>query len=37
MSHDPEAISPQRMGGKLLVDQVVAHGVRHLFCMPGQR
>ncbi|NYT35684.1 thiamine pyrophosphate-binding protein [Pusillimonas soli] len=24
------------MGGHLLVDQLVAHGVRHVFCVPGE-
>src|SRR5690606_9973605 len=25
-----------RMGGHILVDQLVAHGVRHVFCVPGE-
>lgn len=31
----PSAI-PVRTGGQILVDQLVAHGVRHLFCVPGE-
>ncbi len=25
-----------RSGGELLVDQLVVHGVRHAFCVPGE-
>ena len=25
-----------RLGGHILVDQLVAHGVRHVFCVPGE-
>jgi acetolactate synthase I/II/III large subunit len=25
-----------RTGGEILVDQLVAHGVRHMFCVPGE-
>ena len=25
-----------RMGGHILVDQLVAHGVKHVFCVPGE-
>src|SRR5215207_5026256 len=25
-----------RTGGEVLVDQLVAHGVRHAFCVPGE-
>src|SRR6266849_873682 len=25
-----------RSGGEVLVDQLVAHGVRHVFCVPGE-
>ena len=25
-----------RTGGEILVDQLVAHGVRHVFCVPGE-
>ena len=25
-----------RTGGEVLVDQLVAHGVRHVFCVPGE-
>ena len=28
--------SKARMGGHLLVDQLVAHGVEHVFCVPGE-
>src|SRR5690554_3498582 len=28
--------SKVRMGGHLLVDQLVAHGVEHVFCVPGE-
>ena len=24
-----------RSGGEVLVDQLIAHGVRHVFCVPG--
>lgn len=27
---------PSRLGGHLLVDQLVAHGVEHVFCVPGE-
>ncbi|MGE3149083.1 MAG: thiamine pyrophosphate-binding protein [Pseudorhodoplanes sp.] len=26
----------RRTGGEILVDQLVAHGVRHVFCVPGE-
>src|SRR5690606_32954493 len=25
-----------RLGGHLLVDQLIAHGVQHVFCVPGE-
>ena len=25
-----------RTGGRILVDQLLAHGVEHLFCIPGE-
>ena len=25
-----------RSGGEVLVDQLVVHGVRHAFCVPGE-
>ena len=25
-----------RTGGEILVDQLVAHGVQHVFCVPGE-
>ena len=25
-----------RTGGEILVDQLVIHGVRHVFCVPGE-
>ena len=27
---------PARLGGHILVDQLVAHGVQHVFCVPGE-
>lgn len=27
---------PARTGGQILVDQLLAHGVEHLFCVPGE-
>ena len=27
---------PPRLGGHILVDQLVAHGVKHVFCVPGE-
>jgi acetolactate synthase-1/2/3 large subunit len=27
---------PSRLGGHILVDQLVAHGVKHVFCVPGE-
>ena len=28
--------SNARTGGEILVDQLLAHGVRHAFCVPGE-
>jgi len=25
-----------RSGGEILVDQLIVHGVRHVFCVPGE-
>ena len=25
-----------RTGGEILIDQLVIHGVRHVFCVPGE-
>lgn len=33
-NQNPEPIS--RLGGHILVDQLVAHGVKHVFCVPGE-
>jgi acetolactate synthase I/II/III large subunit len=33
--HDGTALKP-RSGGRILVDQLVAQGVDHLFCVPGE-
>jgi acetolactate synthase-1/2/3 large subunit len=27
---------PSRLGGHILVDQLIAHGVKHVFCVPGE-
>ncbi len=35
MKHDTPA-TPSRTGGRILVDQLVAQGVDHLFCVPGE-
>jgi acetolactate synthase-1/2/3 large subunit len=29
-------MTPLRTGGQILVDQLIAHGVEHLFCVPGE-
>ncbi len=29
-------MTPLRTGGQILVDQLLAHGVEHLFCVPGE-
>ncbi len=34
-SATPSPASP-RMGGHILVDQLAAHGVKHVFCVPGE-
>ena len=35
MTHIPSPNSP-RTGGQILVGQLVAHGVKHVFCVPGE-
>ena len=35
MKHDNPAIQA-RTGGQILVDQLIAQGVDHLFCVPGE-
>ncbi|MCC7225342.1 MAG: thiamine pyrophosphate-binding protein [Burkholderiaceae bacterium] len=35
MTHTPSPNSP-RTGGQILVGQLVAHGVKHVFCVPGE-
>ena len=35
MSQAPSAKSP-RTGGQILVGQLVSHGVKHVFCVPGE-
>ncbi|MEI6115374.1 MAG: thiamine pyrophosphate-binding protein, partial [Burkholderiales bacterium] len=35
MTNIPSPNSP-RTGGQILVGQLVAHGVRHVFCVPGE-
>jgi len=35
MSSEPTPTT-QRTGGQILVDQLVLHGVRHIFCVPGE-
>ncbi len=32
----PSPTPASRLGGHILVDQLVAHGVRHVFCVPGE-
>ncbi|MCJ9712071.1 thiamine pyrophosphate-binding protein, partial [Bordetella hinzii] len=34
-SATPSSASP-RLGGHILVDQLAAHGVKHVFCVPGE-
>lgn len=36
MNHSKNTPAALRMGGHILVDQLVAHGVRHVFCVPGE-
>jgi acetolactate synthase-1/2/3 large subunit len=31
-----QTTQPSRLGGHILVDQLVAHGVKHVFCVPGE-
>ncbi len=33
---DDSPVTPSRTGGQILVDQLVAQGVDHLFCVPGE-
>ena len=35
MSQTPSATNP-RTGGQILVGQLVSHGVKHVFCVPGE-
>ena len=35
MSQAPSPSAP-RTGGQLLVGQLVSHGVKHVFCVPGE-
>ena len=35
MSQAPSAKNP-RTGGQILVGQLVSHGVKHVFCVPGE-
>lgn len=38
MTDSPERVQGRqlRTGGRILVDQLVAHGVEHVFCVPGE-
>src|SRR5690606_39090322 len=36
MNHATPTTPTARMGGHILVDQLAAHGVRHVFCVPGE-
>ncbi len=36
MNLSPNSTPAARIGGHILVDQLVAHGVRHVFCVPGE-
>ncbi|MCW5235680.1 thiamine pyrophosphate-binding protein [Verminephrobacter eiseniae] len=36
MTIDAPLVNPRRTGGQILVDQLVAHGVKQLFCVPGE-
>lgn len=36
MNQSKNSACATRLGGHILVDQLVAHGVRHVFCVPGE-
>lgn len=36
MNQTKPTLPAARLGGHILVDQLVAHGVRHVFCVPGE-
>jgi len=36
MNQSKSTLPAARLGGHILVDQLVAHGVRHVFCVPGE-
>jgi acetolactate synthase I/II/III large subunit len=36
MLHTPEKVAKPRTGGQILVDQLLVHGVRDVFCVPGE-
>ncbi len=36
MNHKPASPLSPRLGGHILVDQLVAQGVKHVFCVPGE-
>lgn len=36
MKSSPHIDPVARLGGHILVDQLVAHGVKHVFCVPGE-
>ncbi|NYT22806.1 thiamine pyrophosphate-binding protein [Alcaligenaceae bacterium] len=36
MNNSTHSLPPARIGGHILVDQLVAHGVSHVFCVPGE-
>ena len=36
MTHQAPSASGPRTGGEILVGQLVAHGVKHVFCVPGE-
>lgn len=36
MTIDAPLANPRRTGGQILVDQLVTHGVKQLFCVPGE-
>lgn len=36
MKPEHDSVLSQRLGGHILVDQLLAHGVEHVFCVPGE-
>ena len=36
MKPSPSPVLTPRLGGHILVDQLIAHGVEHVFCVPGE-